>query len=120
MGSCHGSSNLSSETLIKNENLEMFTLIWLDYKANKSQKNLSLQQQFRTIINYLKIFENEDDCEKYIKQMSKDEYIIFIVNDQIGEKIIPHIHHLQQIFSIYIYSSNKITDQQWINQFNKV
>jgi hypothetical protein len=120
MGSCHGSNNSSNETLIYNENLENFSIIWLDNINIKSQKKISIQQQLRRIINFIKIFQNEDDCEKYIKQMSKDEYIIFIINDQIGERFIPHIHHLKQIFSIYIYSSTKNTDQQWINQYNKV
>ncbi|CAF0766388.1 unnamed protein product [Adineta steineri] len=120
MGSCHGANNSSNKTLIQDENLEMFTIIWLDDSKTKSQKTISIQQQLRTIVNYLKTFENEDDCEKYIQKMSKDEYIILIVNDQIGQKILPNIHHLQQLFSIYIYSPNKNIDQQWINQFNKV
>jgi len=121
MGSCHGSNKSSNEKIfIQNENLEIFSLIWLDNTINKSQKNISIQQQFRTIINFIKIFQNQDNCEEYIRQMSKDECIIFIVNDQLGETIIPYIHDLQQIFSIYIYSLNKNIDQQWINQFKKI
>jgi hypothetical protein len=120
MGSCHGSNKSSNEIFKPNENLEIFSLIWLDNTLQKSPKIISIQKQFRTIINYLKTYENENDCEEYIKQLSKNEYVIFIVNDQLGEKIIPKIHNLTQIFSIYIYSLNKNTDQSWINQFNKV
>lgn len=116
MGSCHG----SNKTLIDNENLEIFSIIWLENRLNRSNKFISLQKQLRTIINFFKIFQNENDCEEYIKQISKTEYIILIINDQFGEKIISRIHHLQQIFSIYIYSSNKNIDQPWINQFIKV
>ncbi|CAF0821311.1 unnamed protein product [Rotaria sordida] len=121
MGLCHGSNSSTIEkSLNPNENLDIYTIIWLDNKnKKKSQKNISIQQ-LRTIINHLKIFEDENDCEEYIKQMSQDEYIIFITDDQIGEKFISRIHHLQQIFSIYIYSSNNNIDQPWINQYNKI
>ncbi|UJR31915.1 hypothetical protein I4U23_019389 [Adineta vaga] len=120
MGSCYSTSKSSRETFIQNENLEIFTLIWLDTTTKKSRKTNFIQQQLRTTINYLKIFTNEKECEFYIKQIPKDEDIIFIVNDQIGQTIISHIHDLSQLFSVYIYSPNKTTDQQWMNEFHKI
>jgi hypothetical protein len=120
MGSCHGSKKTSNEIANHDENLEIYSLIWLDNTPQKSHKIVSILQQFRMSINYLKTYENEIECEEYIKQISKDEYVILIVNDKIGEKIISNIHNLPQIYSIYIYSSNKNTEQPWINQFNKV
>jgi hypothetical protein len=120
MGSCHSSKKLPNDSLIHHENLEYLSLIWLDNTMDKFEKKKSLQKQFRRIINYLKIFSNQFSCEEYLKQMSNDEHVIFIVNDQLGKQILPHIHHLQQVFSIYIYSSNENIDQSWINQFPKV
>ncbi|CAF3825387.1 unnamed protein product [Rotaria sp. Silwood1] len=124
MGLCHSSNSLTIEqSLNHDKHLDIYTVVWLDNRIKKSKKIISpqQQQQLRTIINDIKIFENENDCEEYIKQMSEDEYIILIINDQIEEKFISYTHNLQQIFSIYIYSSNKINiDQQWINQYNKI
>jgi hypothetical protein len=117
MGSCHSSKTLPYDSLIHDENLEYFSLIYLD---NTIEKKKFLHQQFRRIINYLKIFSNQFDCEEYLKRITNDEYIIFIVNDQLGKQIIQHIHHFEQIFSIYIYSPNQNIDQTWINQFPKV
>ena len=67
MGSCHSTTNSSKDTLNFDENLEIFSLIWLD----KSQKTYFPQQKFRAIINFLKIFHNENDCEEYIKKNSR-------------------------------------------------
>ncbi|CAF4453220.1 unnamed protein product [Rotaria sp. Silwood2] len=123
MGLCHGSnSSIIEKSLNHNENLDIYTVIWLDNRIKKSKKQISIQQQqqLRTIINYLKIFENENDCEEYIKQMSQDEYIILIINDQIEQKFISHVNNLQQIFSIYIYSQNNNIDEQLINQYDKI
>lgn len=120
MGSCHGTKKLSNKTSIHNENLEIFSIIWLDNTLKKSSKIKSLQKQLQLIINFIKIFQNEQICEDYIKQMSNNECILLIINDQIGEKFISNIHQLKQIFSIYIYSSSKNIDQPWINQYNKV
>ncbi|CAF2058463.1 unnamed protein product [Rotaria magnacalcarata] len=120
MGLCHSSKSSLPETWNTNENLGIYTIIWLDNNKKKSQQNLSIQRKLRTIINHFKIFQNEDACEEHIKSMSDDDYIILITNDQIGEKFIPRIHNSQQIFSIYIHAQNKNIDQRWMNQFPKI
>ena len=38
------------------ENLETFSLLWLDAEVNESSENVAAQQQLRTSINYLKTF----------------------------------------------------------------
>lgn len=120
MGLCHGSNSSTIETWNSNENLDIYTIIWLDNQINKFPKTDCIEKQLRRIINYVKIFKDEDDCEKYINEISRDEYIILIINEQIGQEFISQIHDLQQIYSIYVYSSIENTDKTWINQYNKV
>jgi hypothetical protein len=97
------------------ENLEIFYLIWLGNLVNNEY-----QQQLRTIINYLLIFENEQKCLDYIHSRTKDDRIIFIVKGKLGQQILPHIAHLQQIHSIYVYSNDKKTNEQWTKNYKKV
>ncbi|CAF1046392.1 unnamed protein product [Adineta ricciae] len=120
MGSCYSANKSLRATFIENENLEVFSLIWLDNVDKKSQKSNSIQRRLRATINYLKVFINETECERYIKQMPQDENIVLVINDQIGQMFISNIHDLPQLFSIYIYSPSKNIDQSWINQFNKI
>ena len=101
-------------------NLETFYLIWLDALVNKSQENLNAQQQFRSIINLLKTFENVQDFEKCIDQSSKDDRICLIFSGRLGEEIVPRIHQYRQIVSIYIYCRNKKRNDEWAKHFSKV
>jgi hypothetical protein len=102
------------------ESLEIFCLIWLDLSRNNIHENLDIQLQLRSIINYLKLFEDIDDCEQYIRSLSKDDRIILLVNEKLASEIISRIHELRQIISIYIYSNDTQEDHQWINQYKKV
>jgi hypothetical protein len=99
------------------ESLEIFSLIWLDLSKNNIHENLDIQLQLRTIINYLKLFEDIDDCEQYIRSSSKDDRIIIFVNEKLALDITSRIHDLRQITSIYIYSADTEDDNQWINQY---
>src|ERR1700722_4333463 len=88
-------------------NLETFSLVWLDASVNGSKENIEAQQRLRTSINHLKTFENSDQCEKYIRSVSKDDRIVLIVSGQLGREIVPRIHKLRQVFSIYVYCMDK-------------
>jgi hypothetical protein len=102
------------------ENLEIFSLIWLDLSGNNIHENNDIQQQLRSIINYLKLFEDIDDCEQYIRSLSKDDRIVMVVNEKFALEITTRVHELRQITSIYIYSTDITDDYQWINQYKKV
>jgi len=102
------------------ENPEIFNLIWLDLSSNNIHKNLDIQQQLRLIINYLKLFEEIDDCEQYIHSLSKDERIVILIHEKFALEILPQIHELRQIIAIYIYSPDTQEDYPWIQQYKKV
>ena len=110
----------SASLLQQKQNLETYSLIWLDTAVNTSQENILAQQQLRTSINYLLIFEDEDECEEYIRSTPKQDRIIFIVSGQLGQKIVPRTHQLQQVFSIYVYCSDKTRYLLWAEEFSKV
>jgi 2-phosphoglycerate kinase len=100
-------------------NLEIFSLIWLDENVNiKSSRDT--EQKLRSIINHLKKFEDVRQCQEYIEERSKKDRLILIVSDQLGEEIVPLIHNLRQMMSIYVYCINKKSNEQWTWKFPKV
>ena len=112
---------MASTSLVQQkQNLETYFLIWLDGAVNSSKENINAQQQLRTSINYLTIFDNVNKCQKYIQSLSRDDRIIMIVSGQLGQEIVPHIHQLPQVSSIYVYCMNKQKHQQWAQEFSKV
>jgi hypothetical protein len=102
------------------QNLETYFLIWLDAAVNSSEENVEAQQQLRTSINHLTTFDDDNGCEEYIRSVSKHDRIILIVSGQLGQKLVPRIHQLQQIFAIYVYCMNKKQNEHWAQEFSKV
>ncbi len=115
MGQYFSNINASSD-----DNLETFSLLWLDASVNITGDNLNAQQELRTIFNQLKPFENPNQCEQYIRVMSVEDRVVLIVSGQLGRDIVPRIHHLQQLLSIYVYCHNLESNEQWSRQFSKV
>jgi hypothetical protein len=118
-----GASSSKAEELDKkdkNNNLETFFLLWLDAQIHTIEENRQAQKQLRKIINHLKTFDNENDCQQYILSISSQDRVVVIVSGRLGRTIVPHIHHLQQIISIYVYCMDKQANEQWSKNFTKV
>jgi hypothetical protein len=105
---------------LKKNDSETFSLIWLDATVNNSQENINAQHQLRKSINHLKTFTDSDQCERYIRSVSVDDQIVLVVSGHLGQVIVPRIHRLRQISSIYVYCMDKAKNEQWSNQFEKV
>lgn len=101
-------------------NLEDCALVWLDISINDSPENRSIQRQLRMIINQLHTFEKADECEDYIRSASCHDQIMIIVSGMSGRWLVPRIHSLEQVYSIYIYCMDRKTNEQWTKNFAKV
>jgi hypothetical protein len=112
--------SFSGKSTPENNNLETYYLIWLDGYVNKSPDNIIAQEKLRTLINQLKPFEDGKTCEEYIRSLSETDRIVFIVSGASGKDIIPRVHQLRQILSIYIYCINKTKYEHLANDFIKV
>jgi hypothetical protein len=104
----------------QDDNLEIFSLIWLDSSVNQLAENLDCQRKLRTSINYLKTFENNYQCEQYIRNLSQNDRLILIVSGRLGQQILPCIHNLRQVIAIYVYCIDKQSNEQWTKKFRKV
>ena len=102
---------------INDENLEMFCLIWLD--ANPSEGR-DTEQKLRALINHLKKFQDVKRCQEYIEQRTQHDRLVLIVSGQLGREIVPNIHKLRQVISIFVYCMNRQANEQWSSKFAKV
>lgn len=101
-------------------NLETYSILWLDPIVTDSKEYVDAQQRLRASINYIRTFKTIPPCEQYIQSVPDKDRIIFIVNPQMGQELIPRIHEFRQIFSIYIYSADAKRNTQWTKEFKKV
>ena len=101
-------------------NLEEFTLVWLDANVNRDNYNVDAQKQLRTYMNHLRTFEDPDECRKYIIQAPHNRYLIRITSGQLGQEMVSRVHHINKVFSIYVFCSNKPLHEKWASHFKKV
>jgi hypothetical protein len=115
-------SLLTTDESLPNNNdnhLEIFSLIWLN--ANEDiEDSQNTEQKLRPIINHFKRFQDVKECQQYIEQKSKQDRLVLIASDQLGQEIVPFIHKLRQVSSIYIYCKDNNSHEQWTNSFTKV
>ncbi|CAF0981918.1 unnamed protein product [Rotaria sordida] len=101
------------------KNLESYYLFWLDSTV-RSPEFIETQDELRAIINYMKIFESNEECEKEFKKI-KNGKIFLIVNCVQGLLLLPNIHDHQKLHSIYMYHNHDNVDMnQATNQYNKI
>ncbi|CAF3774854.1 unnamed protein product, partial [Rotaria sp. Silwood1] len=99
--------------------LEIFCLIWLDTNANATEIR-DTEQRLRSIINHLKKFKDVEQCQKYIEERSQKDRLGMLVSGQFVREIVPVIHQLRQVISIYVYCFDKKRNEKWACKFAKV
>jgi len=117
--------NVSSNTTKNNgqvhdDNLETVSLLWLDADVNTTEENRLTQLELRQIINHLKTFDDQQQCHQHILSIPVQDRVILVVSGRLGRQLVPQIHHLRQISSIYIYCMDKEGNERWAKDFTKV
>ncbi len=110
---------LNDESRNNDDNLEVFSLIWLGDNINV-QESRDTQEKLRCVINHLRKFEDEHECQQYIEKRQKEDRLVIIISDQLGREMVPRIHQLRQVSSIYVYGKDKRNNEQWASEFSKV
>ncbi|CAF4064832.1 unnamed protein product, partial [Rotaria sordida] len=94
-------------------------IIWLD--AGVKDRIISYaEQKLGAIVNHLEKFQDVTQCQKYIEEQSQNDRLVLIVSGRLGREIVPSIHNLQQVMSIYVYCMNRTDNEQWACKHEKV
>ncbi|UJR06786.1 hypothetical protein I4U23_011073 [Adineta vaga] len=97
-----------------------YLLIWLNNdidEANEEYQNIL--KHLRTIVDTIDIFTNLNECVDFLTEFN-DIKTFLIVNDTIGEQIIPLIHDLPQLYQIYIFSHKICLSDEWTKKWSKI
>ncbi|CAF2131972.1 unnamed protein product [Rotaria magnacalcarata] len=102
-----------------NQNVEIFSLVWLDQHV-ESQYIRNTESKLRPNINLIKKFADVKKCQQYVEDLSSSDRVVMIVSGVLGQQIVPSIHKLEQVISIYVYCMNKERNKRWSKYFTKV
>ena len=100
--------------------VENMILVWLDASTDKQGDNTkNFLAQLRRICNVVRPFSETQKCLDFVRSIY-DEKILFVVSGSLGPEILPHINHLDQIYSIYIFCGKKSNHIEWSKPFDRI
>ncbi|CAF3336236.1 unnamed protein product [Rotaria socialis] len=123
---CASSSTYTTKKKTKNDskkisfagdepNYEDFSLVWLSEKRNQ----IEVPGQLRSIINYLKLYHNVEQCVKYVLSI-QSEKIFLIIPDTLSNAVIPRVHDHCHLEHIYIYCPWRVSNDLCVEKYPKV
>jgi hypothetical protein len=95
------------------------SIVWLDASVNSRDEFINAQQLLHTPTNHLKTYTDDKECEKYIRLIPKGHRIILIVGGRFSQLIVPRIHQLFQVSSIFVYCMDR-RNEEWTKTYKKV
>ncbi|CAF1528925.1 unnamed protein product [Rotaria sp. Silwood1] len=100
--------------------LQNFLLIWLDANLNESNEDFKKSlQKIQYLVASIKTFTDAEECIDFLSA-SKKEKVFMIVSGSLGQHVIPKIHALPQLDSIYVFCSNQSIHEEWARTMPKV
>jgi hypothetical protein len=94
--------------------------IWLDSNINDNNDDCrNTVSQLRHIVNDVNTFINGEECIEFINNMN-EEKACMVISGSLGEHMVPRIHNMSQVDSIFIFCGNKKRHEQWVKDWSKV
>jgi hypothetical protein len=100
--------------------VQNFTLLCLD--SNIDERDADFKNsltQLRRIVNTIDTFTNPDQCMSFLTQI-KNEKAFMLVSGALSQLIVPLIHDITQLDSIYVFCENVSKYEQWTVEWTKV
>jgi hypothetical protein len=97
-----------------------YLLIWVDFGIDETKKDCqNMLAQLQSVVHDVNIFTQPDQGIDFLTDVD-DIKAFLLVAGTIGQQIVPLIHDISHLDSIYIYGRNKSTHEQWAKQWFKV
>lgn len=102
------------------QRIQNVLLIWLD--TNIDDNNADYQNtinQLRRTVNDVNIFTDADPCIDFLTDIS-NEKVCILISDSLCQDIIPLIHDITLLHTIFIFCENLTTQEQSIKKWPKI
>ena len=114
------SKSLAGGGRIKMRVVQNVLLIWLDSNIdNNSTDCRNTIMQLRRAINSINTFTDGDQCIQFLEDINKEK-VCMIISGSLGQHIVPQVHNMSQVDSIFIFCSNKKYHEQWAKEWSKI
>lgn len=99
--------------------MEKFLVFSIGSISDDILKTSKIYEQIQPMITSIRTYNTFKECEADL-YAATDEKLILIIKFDLAKEIVPIIHDLQKIITIYIYSPDQNKSEAWMNNFSKV
>jgi hypothetical protein len=97
-----------------------FLLIWVDTSIDESQHDCqNTLAQLRSVVNDVNIFTQPDQCLQFLDGIQNEKAFI-VTSGSLGRHLVPNIHALPQLDTIYIFCANESPHESWTKKWTKI
>lgn len=95
-------------------------LIWLDNNIDENDKQCqNTIGHLSQTVSRVKTVTDGERCVQMLQTL-EEEMVYMVVSGALGEKLVPRVHNLPQIDSIFVFCGNKTYHDKWAKDWKKV
>jgi tetratricopeptide (TPR) repeat protein len=95
-------------------------LVWLDSNIDDNNDDCrNTIAQLRRAVHNINKFTDGDECIEFLQSMDNDKACM-IISGSLGQHIVPCVHDMFQVDSIFIFCGNKKRHEQWAKEWPKI
>jgi hypothetical protein len=100
--------------------VQNFLLLWVDANIDQTKKDCQKTlAQLRNIADDINICTEPQQCIEFLNGI--DNHKVFIIaSGALGQRLVPNIHDMPQVDSIYIFCGDKSRHEEWIKKWVKI
>ncbi|CAF0763082.1 unnamed protein product [Adineta steineri] len=102
------------------QRMQNILLIWLDNNINENDADCSNTiKQLKCVVNNVYTFTDGEECVEFIKTIINKK-VCMIVSGSLAKHIVPHVHDMSQVNTIFIFCNNQEWNKQWAKEWPKI
>ncbi|CAF1069308.1 unnamed protein product [Adineta steineri] len=114
------SKDVEGRRRINIQQMQNVLLIWLDSNIDETNNDCrNTITKLRCAVNDISTYTNGDECLEFI-QTIVDNKVCMIISGSLGQHIVPRVHNMSQVDSIFIFCGNKKYHEQWAKDWPKI
>ena len=100
--------------------LHSFVVVWVDGTIMESDKDFQRTlSQLLNAVHDVTIFTQLDKCVDFLQEVQTEEVFV-IASGYLGKQLVPQIHSMIQLNTVYIFCGNQTTHEQWAKEWPKI
>ncbi|CAF1155736.1 unnamed protein product [Adineta steineri] len=102
------------------QHMQNVLLIWLDSNVDKNNEDCqNTITQLRRAVNDINIYTDVDQCLEFIQTII-DKKVCMIIPGYFGQHIVPRVHNMPGVDSIFVLCGSKERHEQWVKNWPKI